>query len=231
MAQTMEKKEEKVKVGITGHSNGIGKAFAELLDDKGIEWIGFDLTNGYDIETESGQRDIVDQLHDCDVFFNNAYSYNGYGECQIQLLYKVWRQWRTHNKRIVVMSSIGGDIHKEVDEVHPWEEGTGYLGYDSFKAGLDHACKQLNMLPYWKLGYKCKIINIRPGQVDTALALDSHPTMDPNSNKLKGHQHASNFTTRKMDPKYIANTIMWTLEQPEHILEITIADSQIANSE
>ena len=219
-----------MKIGITGHSQGIGKAFTELLNSKDIEWVGFDLDNGYDIETEEGQRTIVNELKDCDVFFNNAYSWKGYGECQIQLLYKVWKQWRTLDKKIVCMGSIGGDIQKQVDEIHPWEEGTGYLGYDTFKAGLDHACKQLNMLPYWKLGYHCKIINIRPGLVDTQLADDSHPTMDTDSGKLKGIHHASNFITKKIDPKYIAEIVLWTLQQPEHIMSITIADRQVANS-
>jgi NAD(P)-dependent dehydrogenase (short-subunit alcohol dehydrogenase family) len=162
------------------------------------------------------------------VFFNNAYSWNGYGHCQTELLYKVWRQWRTKNKRIVCMSSIGGDIHKEVDEIEPWEEGKGYLGYDSHKAGLDHACKQLNTLPYWKLGYHCKIINVRPGYVDTQLALDSHPTLDPNSNTLKGVQHASNFTIKKIDPNRIAEIVLWTIQHQEHIMSITIGDQQVA---
>ena len=225
----MDEKKE-TKVGLTGHSNGIGKAFTELLDHKGIEWVGFDLTNGYNIETEEGQRSIVKGIEDCNVFFNNAYSWNGYGHCQTELLYKVWRQWRTKNKRIVCMSSIGGDIHKEVDEIEPWEEGKGYLGYDSHKAGLDHACKQLNTLPYWKLGYHCKIINVRPGYVDTQLALDSHPTLDPNSNTLKGVQHASNFTIKKIDPNRIAEIVLWTIQHQEHIMSITIADRQVANS-
>ena len=222
-----------MKIGLTGHTHGIGKAFTELLDSKGIEWVGFDLTNGYDIETTEGQRAIVDGIEDCSVFFNNAYSWKGYGECQIQLLYKVWKQWRTLNKRIVCMSSIGGDIYKQVDEITPWEEGTGYLGYDSYKAGLDHACKQLNTLPYWKLGYHCKIINIRPGVIDTQLALDSHPIGKAAEEEiqLKGLQHASNFTSKKIDPKYIAEIVLWTLQQPEHIMSITIGDRQIANSE
>ena len=131
------------------------------------------------------------------------------------------------------MSSIGGDIYKQVDEITPWEEGTGYLGYDSYKAGLDHACKQLNTLPYWKLGYHCKIINIRPGVIDTQLALDSHPIGKAAEEEiqLKGLQHASNFTSKKIDPKYIAEIVLWTLQQPEHIMSITIADERLANSQ
>ena len=221
-----------MKIGLTGHSHGIGKAFTELLDHKGIEWIGFSLSNGYDIETTEGQRAIVDNIKDCDVFFNNAYSWNGLGECQIQLLYKVWKQWRTLNKKIVCMSSIGGDVYKQVDEIPPWEEGRGYLGYDSYKAGLDHACKQLNMLPYWKLGYKCKIINIRPGNVNTYLSLDAHPVREASDQEpeLKDGQHASNFTINKMDPEYIAEVVLWTLQQPEHIMSITVAETQVVNS-
>ena len=102
----------------------------------------------------------VDGIKDCDVFFNNAFDHNGDGSCQIDLLYKVWKVWRTRKTKIVCMSSIGRDLQKQKDEVPPWDEGKGFLGYDTFKAGLDYACKQLNMLPYWELGYHCKIINI-----------------------------------------------------------------------
>ena len=221
MAQAMEKKEEKVKVGITGHSQGIGKAFTELLDHKGIEWIGFSRSNGHEIRTEEGQRAIVNGIKDCDVFFNNAYDWDGYGSCQIDLLYKVWKEWRTRKTKIVCMSSIGGDMHKVKDEIPPWEEGKGFLGYDTFKAGLDYACKQLNMLPYWELGYHCKIINIRPGLVDTQLV---------STEALKDLDYEEWTDARKMDPRYIAEVILWTLQQPEHIMSITIADDQRVNS-
>ena len=217
----MEKKEEKVKVGITGHSQGIGKAFTELLDHKGIEWIGFSRSNGHEIRTEEGQRAIVNGIKDCDVFFNNAYDWDGYGSCQIDLLYKVWKEWRTRKTKIVCMSSIGGDMHKVKDEIPPWEEGKGFLGYDTFKAGLDYACKQLNMLPYWELGYHCKIINIRPGLVDTQLV---------STEALKDLDYEEWTDARKMDPRYIAEVILWTLQQPEHIMSITIADDQRVNS-
>jgi NAD(P)-dependent dehydrogenase (short-subunit alcohol dehydrogenase family) len=203
-----------MKVGLTGHSSGIGKAFTELLDHKGIEWIGFSRSNGHEIGTQEGQRAIVEGIKDCDVFFNNAYDWDGYGSCQIDLLYKVWKEWRTRRTKIVCMSAIGGDVPKLKDEIPPWEEGKGFLGYDTFKAGLDYACKQLNMLPYWKLGYQCKIINIRPGLVDTPLVSDE---------ALKDLDYEEWEGAHKMNPKYIAEVVLWTLQQPEHITSITIA--------
>ena len=112
------------------------------------------------------------------------------------------------------MSAIGGDVPKLKDEIPPWEEGKGFLGYDTFKAGLDYACKQLNMLPYWKLGYQCKIINIRPGLVDTPLVSDE---------ALKDLDYEEWEGAHKMNPKYIAEVVLWTLQQPEHITSITIA--------
>ena len=190
--------------------------------DKDIEWIGFSRSNGYEIGTEEGQRAIVDGIKDCDVFFNNAFDHNGDGSCQIELLYKVWKVWRTRKTKIVCMSSIGGDMHKVKDEIPPWEEGKGFLGYDTFKAGLDYACKQLNMLPYWELGYHCKIINIRPGLVDTQLV---------STEALKDLDYEEWTDARKMDPRYIAEVILWTLQQPEHIMSITIADDQLVNSQ
>ena len=210
-----------MKIGITGHTSGIGEAFGTLLTNKGIEWIGFSRSNGYEIGTEEGQRAIVDGIKDCDVFFNNAFDHNGDGSCQIDLLYKVWKVWRTRKTKIVCMSSIGCDLQKQKDEVPPWDEGKGFLGYDTYKVGLDHACKQLSMLPYWDLGYQCKIINIRPGLVDT-------PFVSNENLKQLGYEEWT--TARKMDPKYIAEVVLWTIQQPEHIMSITIADDQLVNS-
>ena len=162
-----------MKVGITGHSSGIGAEFVKLLDKQSIPWVGFSHDNGYDIAIEDVQGEIVDELSDCNVFFNNAYDYKGRGSCQIDLLYKVWKIWKHKETKIVCMSALGGDYYKSKDEIPPLDEGKGILGYDTYKAGLDYACKQLQMLPHQDLGHKCKVINIRPGLVDTVFTKEN----------------------------------------------------------
>jgi hypothetical protein len=210
-----EKEEINMKVGITGHSSGIGAEFVKLLDKKHIPWVGFSLDNGYDIATEEGQRQIVNELSDCDVFFNNANDYGGRGSCQIDLLYKVWKIWKYKKTKIVCMSSLGGDYYKSKDEIPPLDEGKGVLGYDTYKAGLDYACKQLQMLPYWDLGYNCKVINIRPGLVDTTFTKEASKNY-PEWEYLE-----------KINPGRIAYIVLWIIQQPEHIASITIANGRL----
>ena len=55
-----------MKIAITGHCNGIGKAIFDKLSEKGHELIGFD------IEDESGdilngREEIIEKSKDCDV--------------------------------------------------------------------------------------------------------------------------------------------------------------------
>ena len=59
-----------MKIAITGHSRGIGKACFDLFSAE-HECVGFSRSNGYDIS--KGIINIIDQSLECDVFINNAY--------------------------------------------------------------------------------------------------------------------------------------------------------------
>ena len=59
-----------MKIAITGHSKGIGKACYNILE-KDNEVYGFSRSNGYDI-TENFNA-IVHAVKNCDVFINNAW--------------------------------------------------------------------------------------------------------------------------------------------------------------
>ena len=119
------------------------------------------------------------------------------------------------------MSSAGPEWQKNKDEIPPWDKGKGLLGYDTYKHALDYACAQLNKLPYWDLGYKCRIINIKPGLIDTPLVSEE---------SLKAINAEEWIDAYKMDPNYIASVIKWTMDQPELITSITIMEDQRRNS-
>ena len=205
-----------MKIGVTGSLGGIGKAFCKLLDKRGIDYC--ELTE--DISTAVGQERIIEQLEDedCDMFFNNANDYGGAYQSQIQLLYKAWDIFKFKKSKIICTSSLSNDVEKLHDEIPPMDKGKGTLGYDTYKHGLDYACKQLNKFSYMSLNYKCKVINIRPGLVDTDYTSDESYKFYP----LPKRPHA-----HKIDPNYLAGVILWTIEQPEHIMSITIADDQL----
>ena len=91
-----------MKIIITGHRSGIGKAVATLLSKKGHEIIGFDLTDGYDISEPNNLNNIVLQLNEADVFINNAY----HPTAQTILLRKSIEAWKNTEKIIVHIGSM-----------------------------------------------------------------------------------------------------------------------------
>jgi hypothetical protein len=90
-----------MKFAITGHTNGIGKALFEKVDNA----IGFSLTTGYDITHNHDISKIVEEIHDCDVFVNNAFA--DYGQCK--MLFEVWKSWKDTDKTII---NVGSDVTK-----------------------------------------------------------------------------------------------------------------------
>ena len=90
-----------MKIAITGHTKGIGKAVFE----KNSNTKGFSLTSGYDIKNSVDRNNIVDQIQDCDVFINNAF--DNYAQCN--MLFDIWKSWKDTNKIII---SIGSDVTK-----------------------------------------------------------------------------------------------------------------------
>ena len=71
-----------MKIGITGHTKGIGKSFYDYFYQNKHTVFGFSRSNGYDIDLD--QERILNILKDCDVFINNASS----NDSQLQLLEK-----------------------------------------------------------------------------------------------------------------------------------------------
>ena len=86
-----------MKIAITGHTSGIGKALTKLCDHKKIEWSGFSRSNNFDITSKSFQTLLPEVVEDCDVFINNAYD----KFTQVDLLYGLWKHWKFLNKQII----------------------------------------------------------------------------------------------------------------------------------
>lgn len=130
-----------MKVAITGHTQGLGKAFFEYFQTHNV--IGFSRSNGYDISNPFARSKILTQIQDADVFVNNAY--NNYDDSQLVLLTSVYNLWQGTNKIIVNVSS---------------RYTFGSEKYCKDKEQQDSFCKSKEFtLPY--------IINLKPGLIDT----------------------------------------------------------------
>jgi len=61
------------KIGITGHSSGIGRALNTALQDSN-EIFGFSYNTGHDLTIKENYNYAVSVLKTCDIVINNAYS-------------------------------------------------------------------------------------------------------------------------------------------------------------
>lgn len=91
-----------MKVGITGHTKGIGKSLVTIFENNGHTVSGYSRSNGYDISYYSNRNSILDNIDNFDVFINNAYHPTG----QLEMLTDVVNKWEGKpNKYIINMSS------------------------------------------------------------------------------------------------------------------------------
>lgn len=134
-------------VGITGHTKGIGKAFADYFASKGYEIVGFSRSNGYDINTEEGRSRVVDEAKDFDIFINNAYDFKTDQPGQTHLLYAITKIWMDKDKLLINLSSIGGDFP---NPKIPYNMNKHRQ--DTHLKSVSHVTKKLrtiNIKPFW----------------------------------------------------------------------------------
>ena len=91
-----------MKVALTGHTSGIGKAIYDIMSIDN-EMVCFSRKNGYDISKTRIVDQIIQESLECDVFINNAY----YSLSQVDILNRLWHYWkRDKTKTIVNISSL-----------------------------------------------------------------------------------------------------------------------------
>jgi nucleoside-diphosphate-sugar epimerase len=143
-----------LKIAITGHTAGIGHAFATILQGRGHEIIGFSKRDGWDIRIIPK---IVNKIKDCDLFINNAQQ----GYAQTDLLYAIWNIWQgDSSKHIWCISTMM--THTPVDPPITDQDSLAINAYRTQKIALEEAVNQLR----WKNHFPLMTI-IRPGNVAT----------------------------------------------------------------
>ena len=144
-----------MRIAITGHKKGIGKAFADQLASLGHEIVGISRSDGENIRRTAHTASIIEP---CDMLINNAISLYA----QTELLFEIWHRWQ-HSEQEHLIWNIS-------TKVCEWTEDKQINGltlrqtmeYRNQKMALELAHAQLRVQPS-----KTKMELIRPGGVNT----------------------------------------------------------------
>jgi len=141
-----------MKIAITGHSAGIGQAFARYLSARGHHILGLSKRNGYNIKNIPK---ITAEIVPCDMWINNAQS----GYAQTELLYKVMEIWSDDSSKMIwnVSTMMTQDDH--IPHI-PGLSVTALSEYRNQKRALEDAFRTLK-------GGAVRMCLIRPGAVAT----------------------------------------------------------------
>ncbi len=139
-----------MKIALTGHTKGIGKAIKDVLEPENTV-IGFSRTNGFNINNPQA---IFDIAKDCDVFVNNAQ----YKDYQTQLFELFWNHWCREHKTIININS---------QSKYP-EMKARFGDYVTNKQKLEAVTKDATLNPDRGMGkYNCRVTNMIVGWTDT----------------------------------------------------------------
>jgi short-subunit dehydrogenase len=155
--------EKSLKVAITGHSQGIGKAFADWFSSRGHSVVGLSRGNGYDIQDTN---QIINRVKDCDIFINNAWQ----AFDQSMLMYQLHQEWFGDQQKLIVAVSSARTIKPtEYYNANPVRNL-----YKTSKQSLEESCTHL-----WNHNPYPRICVFKPGHTDTPFTSKSvRPKMD-----------------------------------------------------
>ena len=140
-----------MKIAITGHTAGIGQAFAKYFSARGHDIVGLSKREGYNIRVIPK---IVEHILPCDMWINNAQS----GYAQTELLYKVVEHWQDDREKMIwnISTMLTQDLGVPEIANLDW---TAIAEYKNQKRALEDAFLQLKT--------RCPMCLIRPGAVAT----------------------------------------------------------------
>ena len=135
-----------MKIAITGHTKGIGKAIVDSLCMTDLV-LGYSRSNGFDISTSEGRDKVVLAAKNSDVFINNAYA----DFAQVELFNKMLAEWRLNPAKTIV--NINSKAHYG-PPANRYAVTKKELAKVAQKALSDNE-------------RQCRVITISPGYVDT----------------------------------------------------------------
>ncbi len=144
-----------MKIAITGHKKGIGRAFAEQLTARGHEIVGISRSDGENIRRVAHTASLIEP---CDMLINNAISLYA----QTELLFEVWHRWQnikeTHYIWNISTKLCELDHDIDINGLTLRES----MQYRNQKMSLELAHHQLNFQPS-----NIRMSLVRPGDVRT----------------------------------------------------------------
>lgn len=147
-------------IAITGHTAGIGNAFAKILRKRGHEIVGISRRTGDNIRRIEHTANLI---MPCDLFINNAQTIYA----QTELLYAVWSRWKGQkNKYIWNISTQMTEL--PINNTPDGQEDIVMSAYRNQKVALEEASRQLKFKNTWP-----NISIIRPGGVATQNQFDN----------------------------------------------------------
>jgi nucleoside-diphosphate-sugar epimerase len=186
-----------MKIAITGHTRGIGKALSDGFASQGHEVIGFSRSTTPNLSSEEGIEAVANASIDCDMIVINAYDFElrktNLGFAQTTLLLKMWELWKDKDKIIVTIGSRSSDGSMIGSDPVPMRPFYYYI----HKCTLDLAVKQLRNIQKTNP----QIINLKPGYVDTDMI--------------------SHVTAKKLDPKDVFELLDWAIKHKNLILDLS----------
>lgn len=152
------------KVGITGHTSGIGKEIYDFCMFRGYEVYGYSRANGFNM-AENEANDIINDIlrKDLDYVFNNAW----FPRLQSKILKVLHTQWRDREGKYIINTGSGSIYQPNL---------TGEI-YEYDKKELRDYCLEAGSK--WPYDNKCKIFNVSMGWVNTALVEENENFIDP----------------------------------------------------
>ena len=144
-----------MKIAITGHKRGIGKAFAQQLQSRGHEIVGISRSDGENIRRTAHTASLIEP---CDMLINNAISFYA----QTELLFEVWHRWQDSDDVHIIWNIstkvCEWDQDKHIDGLTMRES----MEYRNQKMALELAHVQLH-----SQASNIRMQLIRPGSVNT----------------------------------------------------------------
>lgn len=158
-----------MKIAITGHTAGIGKAFAEQLAQRGHSIVGISRREGENIRRVAHTASLIEP---CDLFINNAQT----GYAQTELLYEVWSRWQNTVRTNKWIWNISTKMTEQpVNSTPDGQDDLTMSQYRNQKLALEEASRQLGSKKNWP-----RISIIRPGGVATQKEFDNAKKADVN---------------------------------------------------
>lgn len=148
-----------MRIAITGHTAGIGKAFAEQLSQRGHFIVGISRREGENIRRATRTASIIEP---CDMFINNAQT----AYAQTELLYEVWARWRGKERYIWNISTMMTEL--PINSTPDGQDDIIMSQYRNQKLALEEASRQLRFKNSWP-----QISVIKAGGVATQAQFDN----------------------------------------------------------